>query len=638
MSDELGAEADRERPTGAVEEGGGRRATVSAYFGTDRGPDAPVVVFHQQRSPGDAAVRHAIARGMGHAAEIAEPVPTDPSRAGLAMWWSKALATWDEPGSGELRLIAGRTANHAVALLDRPVVSLSIARDPVQRLLEGPSSITRSVRGSALPDVYARLAGGEPSDSIRHAAAAELFNGQARALLAPHYDTAGLPFVGDDDPEAQTWRRRLRELVDERYVVAPGERIADLVRLLGALGGWERVPKVDRSPSPAAAMDPAERDIVARYNWLDADLHAWARDGFDAHATRARAGAPTADRAPRLVARDEMVLVFETRRRNLVTVDQPLILISQAQRSGGSLLNQLFDGHPSVHGHPHELKPGGKPSDQWPVIELNAGPKRWWRELVEAQADRMLREGYRKDARKHVQYEGEIGDSHPFLFAPSFQQRLFFALVEESPPRSPREVLDRYMTSYFNAWLDYQSLHGRPKRWVVAFRPRMGWGESRRRFLADYADGQLVSSVRDPKAWYASAARFAPGRFASVDDALDLWRHGARELIAAAGEAPDRVHVVRFEDVVGQTEGTMRALCERLDIAFHPTLVEPTFNGILTRANSSFRVASTGVLPGVLDTWRDSVSDADQARIDETCGELHAEAAALALSPRTIGG
>ena len=39
-------------------------------------------------------------------------------------------------------------------------------------------------------------------------------------------------------------------------------------------------------------------------------------------------------------------------------VTSPLVLISQVQRSGGTLLSQLFDGHPELHAHPHELKIG----------------------------------------------------------------------------------------------------------------------------------------------------------------------------------------------------------------------------------------------------------------------------------------
>ena len=39
----------------------------------------------------------------------------------------------------------------------------------------------------------------------------------------------------------------------------------------------------------------------------------------------------------------------------LVPVDQPLVLITQAPRSGGTLLMRLFDGHPACHAIPHEL-------------------------------------------------------------------------------------------------------------------------------------------------------------------------------------------------------------------------------------------------------------------------------------------
>ncbi len=39
-------------------------------------------------------------------------------------------------------------------------------------------------------------------------------------------------------------------------------------------------------------------------------------------------------------------------RRAQVPVNQPVALISQAPRSGGTLLRNLFDGHPQCHVHP----------------------------------------------------------------------------------------------------------------------------------------------------------------------------------------------------------------------------------------------------------------------------------------------
>ena len=36
----------------------------------------------------------------------------------------------------------------------------------------------------------------------------------------------------------------------------------------------------------------------------------------------------------------------------------PLLMVSQIQRSGGSLMAQLFDGHPQLYAHPFEIQIG----------------------------------------------------------------------------------------------------------------------------------------------------------------------------------------------------------------------------------------------------------------------------------------
>ena len=44
------------------------------------------------------------------------------------------------------------------------------------------------------------------------------------------------------------------------------------------------------------------------------------------------------------------------RPRELVRVDQPLVLITQVQRSGGTLLQRLLDGHPQCHVLPFQFR------------------------------------------------------------------------------------------------------------------------------------------------------------------------------------------------------------------------------------------------------------------------------------------
>src|SRR5215210_4381368 len=131
---------------------------------------------------------------------------------------------------------------------------------------------------------------------------------------------------------------------------------------------------------------------------------------------------PALEAAPR----EEFLALVEQRLRRPVEVHEPLVLISQIQRSGGTLLSQLLDAHPQLHAHPHELHIG-YPRDKrdWPQLDLGEGPEQWFRALREAHVDRMLVDGYRKYARKWVQYEDERLETYPFLLLPSLQRRLF---------------------------------------------------------------------------------------------------------------------------------------------------------------------------------------------------------------------
>jgi hypothetical protein len=70
-----------------------------------------------------------------------------------------------------------------------------------------------------------------------------------------------------------------------------------------------------------------------------------------------------------------MEIAYDSWLEQIQPVTVPLVLISQIQRSGGSMLSQLFDGHPQVHAHPHELKVGYPKKFIWPPIDLNGSPE-----------------------------------------------------------------------------------------------------------------------------------------------------------------------------------------------------------------------------------------------------------------------
>jgi hypothetical protein len=340
----------------------------------------------------------------------------------------------------------------------------------------------------------------------------------------------------------------------------------------------------------------------------------------------APAGAPPLPPWRRRDDAEEYAALCHSRLEHLVDVAEPLVLISQVQRSGGTLLSQLFDGHPECHAHPGELSIGKPKKWDWPPLRLDR-PEEWFEMLFEPPIDLYLREGYLKEKPLGGQLEPDV---FPFVFSPRLQRSIFDRCVARREPVRERDVLDCYFTSYFNAWLDNHNLYTGSKRVVTAFAPRLAMEPQRvARYFDAYPEGTLVSIVRDPRAWYASASRHR-GHYADVEDALALWRDSVRSALDAHERYPGRVLLLTFEQLVLETEPTVRRVAERIGISMSRALLEPTFNGRPIRANSTGRIDRAGILPERTDAYRETLEPATLATIDSAAGDLYRRAAAVA--------
>jgi hypothetical protein len=312
------------------------------------------------------------------------------------------------------------------------------------------------------------------------------------------------------------------------------------------------------------------------------------------------------------------------RLEHVVPVGEPLVLISQIQRSGGTLLLRLLDGHPECHVDPYELKIGHPKKHNWPPIDLSQ-PDRWFETLF----FRGLGERIRRTERTRTPYAGR--SVFPFVFSPRLQKRIFDAQLAQRPPESERDVLNAYLTSYFNAWLDNQRLYATPKQVVVGFTPRLAMELANvEKFLAAYPDGTLISIVRDPRAWYGSAAQHRPHHYADLDTALELWCRSTDASLAAAERFGERVLVLTYEELVLDPERTIQRVAERIGIRMAPILLRPTFNSYPIRANSSERVEGEGILPGRATAYRDALNEETLRRIADLAGDRYERAAAAA--------
>jgi hypothetical protein len=295
-------------------------------------------------------------------------------------------------------------------------------------------------------------------------------------------------------------------------------------------------------------------------------------------------------------------------------VSAPLALISQIQRSGGSMLSQLFDGHPQVHAHPHELKIGYPKKYIWPEIDLNDSPENWFEILFEDSVVEHFRNGYKKMAK----YE----ESFLFTFLPSLQRKIFLQYLNSVETRTLRSVFDAYMTSYFGAWVNNQNRLG-PKKIVVAFTPRLAMlKDNMSSFFNVYPDGQLISVVRDPRNWFPSATRHRLDKYGDIQHALAQWLDSAKSMLQNKKIYGDRVCILTFEDLVSRTEVVMRHLTELLQINFDEILLTPTFNKLPIKPNTSFKLENPGIMTSALERYK-SLSRQELEVIDDLTGNLY---------------
>jgi hypothetical protein len=283
---------------------------------------------------------------------------------------------------------------------------------------------------------------------------------------------------------------------------------------------------------------------------------------------------------------NELRQIAKQRVRRLVPVTQPLVLVSQIHRSGGTLLARLFDGHPQLYAVPHELGPLIPSSD----VPLDADSA--WELLHDPKLEGRFRRGLRQQKRVL-----NADRSHtPFLLPPSVHRFLFDSILTRRPPATGRDVLDAYLTAYFNGWLDYHGGLDPSKRWVTGFESALILSGRRVEQLERlYPDGRLISIVREPAGWYASA-RAWDDRYARIDVALDFWRRSAEAAAALARELGPRCLLLDFDALLDHTEETMAEVASFLDIDPSPELLTPTVNGVAFGANSSFESPERGVV------------------------------------------
>jgi hypothetical protein len=268
------------RPSGSTE----------AFFRTD-GPHAgPVlVVYHIQKTAGTSLRRVVRANLPPSEVEIGADLQKLRYRPDeLLAWhreWYRSLA--DERRAG-LCCVMSHSAGYLLPALDRPTEALVLVREPLDRILSfyyykrrrtgEPSWSKRTEDFFTLEQVYELGERGRAQlpRPARLESWDQFFNWQSRSLLSVFHDVSALPYSDGPTPDAELWRERLRELVENVFYAGVQDRFAEYMQLLSRRLGWKpSVPtsKVNERRPPASELSPALRERIVAYNWLDVELH-----------------------------------------------------------------------------------------------------------------------------------------------------------------------------------------------------------------------------------------------------------------------------------------------------------------------------------------------------------------------------
>ncbi len=91
-------------------------------------------------------------------------------------------------------------------------------------------------------------------------------------------------------------------------------------------------------------------------------------------------------------------------------------------------------------------------------------------------------------------------------------------------------------------------------------------------FAAD-PDARVLHMVRDPRDRYEGSLALWPDGRGRAGGATARWTYSMRLAQRHVRSYPDHYRVVRYEDMVCDTEGTLRSVCAFLDDDFDPEML-----------------------------------------------------------------
>jgi hypothetical protein len=250
-----------------------------------------------------------------------------------------------------------------------------------------------------------------------------------------------------------------------------------------------------------------------------------------------------------------------------------LLMLTAMYENGGNMTHRLLDGHPQMRVYPFESQLGTRlvvdhlsslfpVKYRWPEFALDATPYQDYTAIIDEECKVRARTPHVSKFR-HV----------PFDFSDDERCQIYQRYVSEGG-RSRANNVAAFFRATFDAWKDFSQTGEQVI--YVGYSPIIVIDTEK--ILSDFPQAHLLHVVRNPWSAYADTKkRPVP---LSLRDYMLGWTVNQYHTLLFKETFPDRVHLVRAEDVLEDSFKTLGALCITLGLEQATSLNTPSWNGI----------------------------------------------------------
>src|SRR5215210_6285943 len=252
--------------------------------------------------------------------------------------------------------------------------------------------------------------------------------------------------------------------------------------------------------------------------------------------------------------------------------DFRLLMLGAMYENGGNTTHRFLDGHPQLHVYPFESQVGTRHVNdgltsmfpvkyRWPEFLQSATPAQDFHAIIDEEAK----------VRARTPHVSKFRDE-PFDLDDDERRDIYVDIVERTG-RSRGGNMAAFFQATHEAWKD--NVQSGEEQFYVGYSPIIVVDAAR--ILDDLPNAHVLHVVRNPWSAYADTKK-RPVPLGLADYIL-RWTLNQHFALLNRERYPDRMHIVRAEDVMADPVETLTAVLERLGLRGDPALDTPTWNG-----------------------------------------------------------